>query len=72
MSIEYDMSRVPRSSGAQCGVLLRKMKLMMEGQNWSINQTHGSTLVIFFSFVNIYPKIWYVKIRDYTSLLCGR
>ena len=31
----------------QCGVLLRKMKLMMEGQNWSINQTHGSTLVIF-------------------------
>ena len=31
----------------QCGVLLVKMKLMMEGQNRSINRTHGSTLVIF-------------------------
>ena len=47
MSIECDMSRVPRSRGAQCGVLLRKMELMMEGQNRSINRTHGSTLVIF-------------------------
>ena len=26
-----------------CGVLLGKMKLMMEGQNRSINRTHGST-----------------------------
>ena len=48
MSIECDMSRVPRSRGdPPCGVLLGKMKLMMEGQNRSINRTHGSTLVTF-------------------------
>ena len=47
MSIEYEMFRVPRSRGAPCGGLLGKMKLMMEGQNRSINRTHGSTLAIF-------------------------
>ena len=47
MSIECDISIFPRSSGAPCGVLLVKMKLMMEGQNRLINRTHGSTSVIF-------------------------
>ena len=47
MSIECEMSRVPRSRGAPCGVLLGKMKLMMKGENRSINRTHGSTSVIF-------------------------
>ncbi len=61
-----------RDRDPPCGMLFVKMKLMMEGQNRSINRTHSSTLVIFFSFVYIYPKIWYVKNRDYTSLLCGR
>ena len=47
MSIEHDSSPRLHSSGVQCGVLLGKMKLMMEGQNRSINRTHGGTLVIF-------------------------
>ena len=56
MSIECDMSRVPRSRGAPCGVLLGKMKLTMKGQNRSINRTHGSTLVIFAHFWICTPR----------------
>ena len=36
-----------RDRDPPCGVLLGKMKLMMEGQNRSNNRSHGSTLVIF-------------------------
>ena len=48
------------------------MKLIMEGKNRSINWTHGSTCGDICSFVDPYPNNWYVKIRDFTSLLCGR
>ena len=48
MSIECDMSRVLRSRGAPCGVLLGGNEV---DDGWaktrSINRTHGSTLVIF-------------------------
>ena len=36
--------RAPAERNVEC--YLREMKLMMEGQNPSINRTHGSTLVI--------------------------
>ena len=36
-----------RDRDPPCGGLLGKMKLMMEGQNRSINRTHGRTSVIF-------------------------
>ena len=38
MSIECDMSRVPRSSGAQCGVLLRKNEID-DGRAKPVNQS---------------------------------
>ena len=47
MSVEGDErnSRAPAERNVEC--YLKELRLMMEGQNRSINRTHGSTLVIF-------------------------
>ena len=72
MSIECDMSRVTRSRGAQCGVLLRNNEVD-DGRAKPVHQSDSrSYLGDFCSFVDIYPRIGYVKIRDCRSLLCGR
>ncbi len=45
--VHHKLTLVFRSMTGFERVLLDKMKLMMEGQNRSINRTHRSALVIF-------------------------
>ena len=69
MSIECNKSIFSRSRGAPCGALLGKMKLMMEGQNRSINRTHGSTLVIFLVCEYILQDLVYENSRLHKSIM---